>query len=837
MNECKKVRRLLALRPDEWSAVEQNRVKAHLTNCPNCAALAGQYVEQDRLIRAAPHISLTPSQRGQLLARIQQERRRHEMHIKLSTILSTATVIVVLTALALGLRVLLPQIGQSTVAEPSGPYPTDADEALWVHIDGAWDKDLAHRTTTVLQRQPWWDGEIILFTYEDNFPEVAGGGRQRVLSWVLAEPDDLEPRWAVITSGNREVAHWPTDQNVPIPANGVAYTFWLSERQYRQGRTLSVIYGPWADPGDVPETVQLVLNDQILDVPLENDSFLYFSEERLVEKRPEIRWACASPDGGLCGISLRTDEPRPGTEPLVFAGEIRYDGLTVDWLTGRPLPFTIGERDSTDPFAPGRLYIPSHVYWSLTWRVVAPPSADWRVFVHLYNEAGELTLQSDVAADWLAQPCPEDEYDPVKCTTITDEYEWVFPADFPPGLYTIKVGLYDPNTGERAPVTSPPGATSPVALGQVRVVSDKVTSTPVEPIKPTETLAPGESAETWVYVDLVEDWSQPEPYQGTTVTWVDMGSGAVHSVPAPGVSHQVVGEWVYYQEGSYAGTVHRVNAAGQDERFDFMDIPEDNHDLVDWAISPDGTQIVWKRGFFEQGEDYDVTLTSELYVGDIATGETRLLTTYVVDEHWHLAPWGFSPDSSQIFVYQQPFGVGTLFFTSGQLSVMDVATGQLTPLPDPVQQSLPGEAATLSDDGTRLARFGYVEGGGLEVSLTDLASGQTTEIASFSTDFTQGGNGMFSPDGSTLVYTVAYGDRGSETFALFQVDLITGRLSGARELLAPQPNPYKVARFEDDGSLLLTVDWWMGKRKGTFRLRPNGTLEHLSDLTFLGILQ
>jgi Tol biopolymer transport system component len=323
---------------------------------------------------------------------------------------------------------------------------------------------------------------------------------------------------------------------------------------------------------------------------------------------------------------------------------------------------------------------------------------------------------------------------------------------------------------------------------------------------------------------------------GTTLTWKDSLSGAANSVPAPGTRYQVVGEWVYYQEG-INGTVHRVNGAGQDERFDFVDIPEDYWDSLDWVVSPDGTQIVWKLSFFEPGEGYEVTLTSDLYIATIATGETRLLTTYVVQEHQTLAPWGFSPDGASVFVYLEPYGIGGLFAVYGAFSVLDVATGQLTSLPDPMSGTdAMGGAAALSDDGMRLARFSYAEGEGLKVNLTDLASGQTMEIpTTISTDLglVRVGDGMFSPDGSTLVYTVAYGDMGSETFALFQVDVATGT---QRELLTTQPTRYKVVRFEDDGSLLLTIAW-PGEGTGTFHLHPDGTLEQLSEATFVGVLQ
>ena len=55
--------------------------------------------------------------------------------------------------------------------------------------------------------------------------------------------------------------------------------------------------------------------------------------------------------------------------------------------------------------------------------------------------------------------------------------------------------------------------------------------------------------------------------------------------------------------------------------------------------------------------------------------------------------------------------------------------GQLTPLHDPATERIYGGPAALSSDGKQLARFQYVEDQGFKVNLTDLASGQTMEIA------------------------------------------------------------------------------------------------------------
>ena len=126
---------------------------------------------------------------------------------------------------------------------------------------------------------------------------------------------------------------------------------------------------------------------------------------------------------------------------------------------------------------------------------------------------------------------------------------------------------------------------------------------------------------------------------------------------------------------------------------------------------------------------------------------------------------------------------------------------------------------------------------GFRGNLTDLASGQTAENMALPSEieYVQVGDAVLSPDSSTLIYTVTHGEWGSEdfVFGMFQVDLAAGT---QRELLSLQPNRYKVVRFEDDGSLLLTANRPREER-GTWRLHPDGTLEHLSELTLVGVAE
>ncbi|NLF11016.1 MAG: hypothetical protein GX597_04430, partial [Anaerolineaceae bacterium] len=76
MTDCRKVRALLALPREDWSAEERRLVEDHLPGCQACSATARTYAEQDRLSRALPPAALTSEQRNRVLARVRAEGRR-----------------------------------------------------------------------------------------------------------------------------------------------------------------------------------------------------------------------------------------------------------------------------------------------------------------------------------------------------------------------------------------------------------------------------------------------------------------------------------------------------------------------------------------------------------------------------------------------------------------------------------------------------------------------------------------------------------------------------------------------------------------------------------------
>ncbi|MGD2207444.1 MAG: hypothetical protein PVH17_11770, partial [Anaerolineae bacterium] len=99
---------------------------------------------------------------------------------------------------------------------------------------------------------------------------------------------------------------------------------------------------------------------------------------------------------------------------------------------------------------------------TLHWRCLEPPTADYVVFVHLLDAAGNLIAQHDGQPRDGTYPTSVWDTDEV----ATDEHALSLPPDLPPGDYRLRVGLYRLETGERLPVA---GNGDSVELGPVEV--------------------------------------------------------------------------------------------------------------------------------------------------------------------------------------------------------------------------------------------------------------------------------------------------------------------------------------------------------------------------------
>jgi murein DD-endopeptidase MepM/ murein hydrolase activator NlpD len=152
-----------------------------------------------------------------------------------------------------------------------------------------------------------------------------------------------------------------------------------------------------------------------------------------------------------------------------FADEIRLTQKTESH------PF-LGISNPADPSGPGLIVPPTNVQISLAWDLVSQPTADWTAFVHLEDETGTLIAQSDVALDLPEQPCEKDAYDSTCRFFSTHTIE--LPGGTPLGLYIVRAGIYNRETGERAFTTDEPGQQDAAILGQVEIVSGE-TLTPM----------------------------------------------------------------------------------------------------------------------------------------------------------------------------------------------------------------------------------------------------------------------------------------------------------------------------------------------------------------------
>ncbi len=90
---------------------------------------------------------------------------------------------------------------------------------------------------------------------------------------------------------------------------------------------------------------------------------------------------------------------------------------------------------------------------TLFWQALAQPGGDYVVFNHLVGPGGDLVGQKDNPP--VAGFCPTSRWKTGE--VVRDPYRVPIPKDAVPGVYHIDTGLYVGDTGQRLPVSSPPG--------------------------------------------------------------------------------------------------------------------------------------------------------------------------------------------------------------------------------------------------------------------------------------------------------------------------------------------------------------------------------------------
>jgi hypothetical protein len=127
-----------------------------------------------------------------------------------------------------------------------------------------------------------------------------------------------------------------------------------------------------------------------------------------------------------------------GGSPMEALGEIQV----LDHRLGSAIRL-LGYHLITPESAPG-----GEMRLLLYWQADATPQEDYTVFVHVLNDAGEITAQKDNMPGDGELPTSQWDTGP----QIDDLHVIPLPSDLPPGEYRIAIGLYNWQTGERLPV-------------------------------------------------------------------------------------------------------------------------------------------------------------------------------------------------------------------------------------------------------------------------------------------------------------------------------------------------------------------------------------------------
>lgn len=166
--------------------------------------------------------------------------------------------------------------------------------------------------------------------------------------------------------------------------------------------------------------------------PLDDALRAWFVERRLTLF--ERRAYSLTPDGTILDVA----------PDAVSAAEGSALTLTLSSGGVVPLGAQLGDafvldaaRFTRDEYRPGM-----SVRFDVTWRALRTVGKDYRVFVHLHDAAGNFVAQTgDRAPADRGVPFPTAAW--TAETVVFDSYELPIPLDAPPGVYEIRVGLYD----------------------------------------------------------------------------------------------------------------------------------------------------------------------------------------------------------------------------------------------------------------------------------------------------------------------------------------------------------------------------------------------------------
>lgn len=191
----------------------------------------------------------------------------------------------------------------------------------------------------------------------------------------------------------------------------------------------------------------------------------------------------------LYRVPVNADATGPGVYAIEVGlfGQEASDRLPAYDEAGNPVEFVsvgeikIGGRGATVPAAAtsvgadfaGRVTLLGYevsaahpgeeLHLTLYWRADAPMATDYTVFVHVLDAAGSIVAQADAPPQAGRYPTHWWE----RGEALADQHTIHLPADLRPGAYRVRLGLYDPTTGERLPLAGAAG--DAIDLGPISI--------------------------------------------------------------------------------------------------------------------------------------------------------------------------------------------------------------------------------------------------------------------------------------------------------------------------------------------------------------------------------
>jgi hypothetical protein len=109
------------------------------------------------------------------------------------------------------------------------------------------------------------------------------------------------------------------------------------------------------------------------------------------------------------------------------------------------------------------------LYLYLYWQAATQVRHDYKVFVQILDDAGQIVAQQDRIAG--AATYPTSHWSPG--STVRDRFLLTVDARATPGRYRLIAGLYDPGPSlQRLPVEGPGGRGDHILLTEVRVLGE-----------------------------------------------------------------------------------------------------------------------------------------------------------------------------------------------------------------------------------------------------------------------------------------------------------------------------------------------------------------------------